>query len=71
MTTGIRKETVPACSETPAPAGLVVLAELLWVSVAMVVVLGLEVEFLHAVGFVMFWETTCVDKHIANTITPS
>ena len=59
MVTGIRKETVPACSETPALPGLVVLAGLLWASVAMVVALGLEVEFPPAVGSVLFWETTC------------
>lgn len=69
--TGSRRETVPACSETPAPVGEVELAELLKVSVAMVVVLGLEVEFPLAVGFVLFWETTCVDKHMANTSTPN
>lgn len=57
--TGIRRENVPGCSETPAPAGEVELAELLYVPVAMVVVLGLEVEFPPAVGSVLFSETTC------------
>lgn len=71
MMTGIRKEMAPACSETPAPVGLVVLAEMLCMSVAMVVALGLEVEFPPAVASVLFWDTTCVDKHMANTITPS
>lgn len=59
--TGSRREKIPACSETPAPVGLVELAELK-VSVAMVVALRLEpplVEFPPAVGSVVFWETTC------------
>lgn len=69
--TGTRKEKVPACSETPAPVGeAVVLAEPLKVPGAMVVALELEVEF-PVVASVLFWETTCVDKHMANTITPS
>ena len=49
----------PACSETPAPVALVVaLTELLKVPVAMVVVLGLELE-LFAIPVELFWETTC------------
>lgn len=68
MTTGIRKETVPASSETPLPTGAVVLAALLWVFVAMVVAFWLRVEF--AIARVV-WETTCVDKHMVNKITPS
>lgn len=50
---------MPGCSETPAPLAEVELAELLYVPVAMVVVLRLEVEFPPAVGSVLFWETTC------------
>lgn len=56
--TGIRTDTVPACSEMPAPVEEVELAELLKVSVGTVVVL--EVEFPIGVSVLLaVWETTC------------
>lgn len=62
MVTGIRKEKVPACSEMPAPVVSVVLAELLLVSVAMVVALGLElVEFID-IGSVLLSAACCNNK---------
>lgn len=71
MMTGIRKEKVPdACSETPAPVGEVELVELLRVPVAMVVALGLEVEFPPAVGSVLLLDTTSCVRHIKNKSTP-
>lgn len=57
--TGIRKGKVPGCRESPAPVGEVELAELLYVPVATVVVLRLEVEF---APVVLFWESTCYRK---------
>ena len=60
MVTGIRKEKVPACSEMPAPEVSVVLAELLLVSVTMVVELGL-VEVVD-VGSVLFSAACCNKK---------
>lgn len=55
--TGVRTEMAPACSETPAPVGLVELPELVLSPVATVVLL-LVAAFVPAV-LVEFRETTC------------
>lgn len=68
MTMGSRREKWLDCSDMPTPVGEVELAELLYVSVTMVE-LTLE-PTPGGLPDVVFWETTCVDKHIANTITP-
>lgn len=63
MMKGIRKEKVPGLSKTPAPVAEVELVELLWVSVAtVVVVLELEVEFPEGVGTVLLEITCCFTK---------
>lgn len=53
---GVRRAAELAWSETPAPVGEVVLAELLYVFVAVVVVLVLMVVF---PGPVVVWQNTC------------